>query len=99
VEQPVCDESSLTPTLVSRLQSFYAMLRAVRQRFDDTPDTGLIGKSIQSFFLGIYLSVKRTIGSVIIVLLPKFHRGGIFSRGSTGGNTTPFGPHPVVLPA
>lgn len=44
------------------------MLRAVRQRFDDTPDTGLIGKSIQSFFLGIYLSVKRTIGSVIIVM-------------------------------
>ena len=67
MERPVRDESSLTPTLVSRLQSFYATLRTVRQRFDAAPDTGLIGKSIQSFFLGVYLSLKRTIGSVLIV--------------------------------
>ena len=67
MERPVRDERSLTQTLVSRLQSFHAALRGMRERFDSAPDTGLIGKSIQSFFLRIYLALKGTVGTLVIV--------------------------------
>jgi hypothetical protein len=67
VERPVHDERSLTQTLASRLRSFHATLKAVREHFDAEPDTGLIGKSIQSFFLRIYLGLKGTVGSLWIV--------------------------------
>lgn len=66
-QRPVRDEKSFTQTLVSRLKSFYAALLEVRARFDASPDTGLIGKSIQSFFLRMYLAVKRTVGTCLIV--------------------------------
>jgi hypothetical protein len=67
VERPVRDECSLTPTLTSRLRSFHAALKAVRERFDAEPDTGLIAKSIQSFFLRTYLTLKGAVGSLWIV--------------------------------
>jgi len=65
--RPVRDERSFTQTLVSRLRSFHAALRDVKQRFNAAPDTGLIGKSIQSFFLRVYLALKGTVGTLFIV--------------------------------
>lgn len=67
VERPIRDEGSLTPTLASRLHCFHVTLKAVKERFDAQPDTGLIGKSIQSFFLRIYLTQRATAGSFWIV--------------------------------
>lgn len=65
MERPVRD--CFTQTLFSRLQSFYAALKAARDRFDASPDTGLIGKSIQSFFLRIYLALRGVFGTLVIV--------------------------------
>ena len=66
VEEPQRDSGSYTPTLSSRLRSFYSSLRAARQRFESAPDTGLIGKGIQRTFLLSYLASKCIIGTVSI---------------------------------
>jgi hypothetical protein len=68
VERPSRDPSSLTETMTSRLQSFWRALRGARERFEATPDRGLIGKSIQRFFLRITLAVKGVVGTLGIVL-------------------------------
>jgi hypothetical protein len=67
IERPVRDPSSLTSSLASRLTSFHRALKDARDRFESTPDRGLIGKSVQRFFLRNSLAVKGTVGSVCIV--------------------------------
>ena len=67
IRYPSPDPSSFTPTLTSRLRSFFNSLGQVRQDFEATPDRGLIGKSIQRFFLVTYLTTKAVVGSAAIV--------------------------------
>jgi hypothetical protein len=57
----------LTQTLYSRLVSFYGALNNVRERFEEAPDMGLIGKSVQRWFLRGYLGLKSLIGSIFII--------------------------------
>eukprot|EP00978_Attheya_sp_CCMP212_P008081 scaffold18821_cov51-Attheya_sp.AAC.2 len=66
VDRPVRDQNSLTQTLCSRLVSFYGALNNVRERFEEAPDMGLIGKSVQRWFLRGYLGFKSCIGSIFI---------------------------------
>jgi hypothetical protein len=49
------------------LASFHRALKDARDRFESTPDEGLIGKFIQRFFLRTALAVKGIVGSVCIV--------------------------------
>jgi hypothetical protein len=67
IERPQRDPKSLTSSLASRLASFHRALKDARDRFESTPDEGLIGKFIQRFFLRISLAVKGSAGTVCIV--------------------------------
>jgi hypothetical protein len=67
IERPQRDPKSLTSSLASRLASFHRALKDARERFESTPDEGLIGKFIQRFFLRISLAVKGIVGSLCIV--------------------------------
>jgi hypothetical protein len=67
IRYPNPDQGSFTPTLTSRLGSFFNSLGEARQNFEATPDRGLIGKSVQRFFLVIYLTMKAVVGSAAIV--------------------------------
>jgi hypothetical protein len=61
------DPESLTPTLASRLVSFFESLRLAREHFEAQPDTGLLDKSIQRFFMKVKLTVTALVGSVLII--------------------------------
>jgi hypothetical protein len=67
IRYPSPDPASLTPTLASRLHSFYQSLGQARNTFESTPDRGLIGKSIQRIFLRGYLTMKCMFGTAVIV--------------------------------
>lgn len=60
------DPASLTPTLVSRLASFFASLRRSREEFESSPDTGIVGKSVQRVFFRIYAAIKGLVGAAAI---------------------------------
>lgn len=67
--QPFCaaHHDHITPTLKSRLEQFWSALSEVRRKFEDEPDSGLIGKSVARVFLRAYLMFKGLVGTTWIV--------------------------------
>jgi hypothetical protein len=67
IERPQRDPKSLTSSLASRLAFFHRAIKDARDRFESSPDEGLIGKYTQRFFLRISLATKGVAGNVCIV--------------------------------
>lgn len=62
------DPDSLTPSLISRLRSFFAALRRDREVFEAQPDVGLVGKPVQRIFFKLKATLTATFGSAMIVV-------------------------------
>lgn len=61
------EPSSLTPTLTSRLRSFFDAMKRDREQFESTPDEGVIGKALQRTIFRFRAAVSAVIGVTMIV--------------------------------